>query len=33
VYHALGIDPQKEVHDRLGRPWALTNGRVVEALF
>jgi hypothetical protein len=33
VYHALGIDPHLEFHDRLGRPWALTQGRVVRELF
>ena len=32
-YHALGVDPQTEVHDRLGRPWTLSAGRVVESLF
>ena len=33
IYHALGIDPQTEVHDRLGRPWPLTAGQVVRAVF
>jgi hypothetical protein len=33
VYHSLGIVPDREVHDRLGRPWQLSGGRVFEALF
>jgi hypothetical protein len=28
IYHLLGIDPHTELHDRLGRPLTLTNGRV-----
>lgn len=33
IYHALGIDPHLEFSDRLGRPWALTQGRVMREVF
>jgi hypothetical protein len=33
IYHALGIDPATEVHDRQGRPWRLAAGRVLHELF
>jgi uncharacterized protein (DUF1501 family) len=33
AYHALGIDPRTEVHDRQGRPWALSRGRVLKEVF
>jgi hypothetical protein len=33
VYHALGIDPDSQVHDRERRPYAITEGRPVAALF
>ncbi len=33
IYHALGIAPDTEVHDRLGRPWQLSAGRVQTGLF
>jgi hypothetical protein len=33
IYHALGIDPHTEIRDRLDKPWALSAGRVQEALF
>ena len=33
MYHALGIDPQQLVTDRLGREIALTEGTPVRALF
>lgn len=33
MYHALGIDPQELVTDRLGREIALTEGTPVRALF
>jgi hypothetical protein len=32
VYHLLGIDPRSEVHDRLGRPLTLCDGRVIDAI-
>ena len=33
VYDALGIDPEREIQDRLGRPLPLTAGKPVTALF
>lgn len=33
IYSALGIDPQSEVTDRLGRPLALNRGEVMAPLF
>jgi hypothetical protein len=33
VYHAFGLPPEAEVHDREGRPHRLTEGRAVTALF
>lgn len=33
IYHALGISPQTEIHDPLGRPFTLTTGRVISELF
>lgn len=33
VYHALGIDPRAELRDPLGRPMALTEGRVLHEIF
>jgi uncharacterized protein (DUF1501 family) len=33
VYHALGIDPGCEVHDRQGRPVRLNSGGVIQSLF
>jgi uncharacterized protein (DUF1501 family) len=33
IYHALGIDPRTEFTDRLGRPWTLTQGRVLREVF
>lgn len=32
VYYLLGIDPQTEIHDRLGRPLILCDGRVIDAI-
>ena len=32
MYHLLGVDPHVNVHDRLGRPFRLSHGRVVEGL-
>ena len=32
VYHCLGIDPRTEIHDRLGRPLTLCDGRAIEAI-
>lgn len=33
VYHALGVDPQQTVTDRLGRPLAMTDGEPLRELF
>jgi hypothetical protein len=33
IHHALGIAPESEVHDRDGRPYRITEGRPVTALF
>ncbi|MDA1162850.1 MAG: DUF1501 domain-containing protein [Planctomycetota bacterium] len=33
VYKLLGIPPEAEVHDRLGRPSRLNSGNVIEPLF
>tara|TARA_R110002072_G_scaffold303126_1_gene494858 strand:+ start:21510 stop:22889 length:1380 start_codon:yes stop_codon:yes gene_type:complete len=33
VYRLLGIPPEAEVHDRLGRPSRLNNGNVIQPLF
>jgi hypothetical protein len=33
IYHALGIDPQTEIRDPLGRPLRLADGRVLHELF
>jgi uncharacterized protein (DUF1501 family) len=30
IYHCLGIDPRTEIHDRLGRPLTLCDGRVIH---
>ncbi len=32
LYYLLGVDPQTIIHDPLGRPQAICNGRIVEAL-
>ncbi|HUY33522.1 MAG TPA: DUF1501 domain-containing protein [Pirellulales bacterium] len=33
VLHLLGVNPQAEIRDRVGRPSQLNNGAVMEALF
>ena len=33
VYHCLGIDPQSEVSDALGRPLRISDGRPMIELF
>jgi hypothetical protein len=33
LYHALGIDPEAEVRDRAGRPYRISEGKPVTALF
>jgi hypothetical protein len=32
IYHCLGVDPETQVRDRLNRPMALTEGKVVQAV-
>jgi len=33
IYHALGIAPDSEIHDRSGRPYPICDGAPVTALF
>jgi len=33
MFHALGIDPKGHYTDSLGRPYAITSGRPIEALY
>jgi hypothetical protein len=33
MYAALGIDPSQELHDRTGRPFALSTGRPIAGLY
>jgi uncharacterized protein (DUF1501 family) len=33
MYHALGIDPRGHYTDALSRPFAITSGRVMEAVY
>jgi hypothetical protein len=32
IYHLLGIDPHREEHDQLGRPFALTKGNAISGI-
>jgi len=32
IYHCLGLNPQAELHDRLGRPYSLATGSVIESI-
>jgi hypothetical protein len=32
IYHLLGVDPRAEIHDRLGRPLTLCEGKVIDAV-
>jgi hypothetical protein len=32
MYRLLGIDPETEFHDHLGRPLPITRGRVLHGL-
>jgi hypothetical protein len=32
IYHLLGVDPRSEIHDRLGRPMTLCEGRVIDSV-
>jgi uncharacterized protein (DUF1501 family) len=33
IYHALGISPESEIHDRTGRPYRICEGTPITALF
>jgi hypothetical protein len=33
IYHAMGLEPEREMHDRGGRPHRICEGRPVTALF
>jgi hypothetical protein len=33
IYHSLGMEPASVMHDSLGRPLAITDGRVISQLF
>ena len=32
IYHSLGIPPESEIHDRIGRPHRVSEGRPITAL-
>jgi uncharacterized protein (DUF1501 family) len=32
IYHLLGIDPHREEHDQLNRPFALSKGNAVQGI-
>ncbi|MCS7168411.1 MAG: DUF1501 domain-containing protein [Gemmatales bacterium] len=33
IYYALGLAPESEVHDPQGRPWRITHGQPILALW
>lgn len=33
IYHALGLEPETEIHDRLSRPFRISGGRPIEVLW
>jgi hypothetical protein len=33
LFWALGLDPASEIHDRLGRPFKLAEGRPITGIF
>ncbi len=33
IYWRFGIDPATEIHDRTGRPWRISDGQPIRALF
>ena len=33
IYHAMGISPDAEMHDQLGRPHRVVDGKPLTALF
>jgi hypothetical protein len=32
IYHCMGIDPRREIHDQFGRPMMISTGRPIEVL-
>jgi hypothetical protein len=32
IFHALGISPRAEIHDQLGRPFAVSDGEVLPLM-
>ena len=32
IYHLLGIDPHREEHDQLNRPFALSKGNAITGI-
>jgi hypothetical protein len=32
VYHCLGLSPETKIHDKFGRPLAISNGRPIDAI-
>lgn len=33
IFHALGLDPSTEMHDRLNRPLPISTGKVIREVF
>lgn len=33
IYHAMGYNPSTEIHDSLGRPFPISRGNVIDAVF
>lgn len=33
IYSLFGIDPQTHIHDQTGRPWRISDGRVIDGVF
>jgi len=33
IYHLMGVDPETEVHDHLGRPHPIARGTPIRSLF
>jgi uncharacterized protein (DUF1501 family) len=33
IYHCLGLRPETEMHDQLGRPMAVSVGKVIRQVF
>jgi len=32
IYHCLGFSPETMIHDRVGRPFAISNGHPISAI-